>query len=126
MANLRRIALDRRTVLRGGFACLALPWLEAMQPAVTRPVERRPRAVFVFSPNGVHMDRWRPVGEGPDARFGPTMAALEPLAARATVFSGLEIDGGMASSHGSARHAKPPRSTVRRSRAMRRRLAMGR
>jgi len=106
MANLRRIAIDRRAVLRGGVACLALPWLDAMQPAMTRPVPAKPRAVFLFSPNGVNMDRWRPEGEGAEARFGPTMAALEPLTSRATVFSGLEIDGGRAHGDGPGDHAR--------------------
>jgi len=106
MPNLRRVALDRRTLLRGGAACLALPWLDAMLPAMTRPPQPKPRAVFVFSPNGMNMDRWRPQGEGAEATFGPTMAALEPLADRATVFSGLEIRGGWSHGDGPGDHAR--------------------
>ncbi|MEZ6037676.1 MAG: DUF1552 domain-containing protein [Planctomycetota bacterium] len=106
MPFLRRAALDRRTFLRGGAACVALPWLDAMLPALT-PLPARPkRAVFVFSPNGMHMQRWRPVGDGRAAKPGPTMAALEPLWSRVTVFRGLAIDGGRAHGDGPGDHAR--------------------
>jgi hypothetical protein len=106
MPNLRRVALERRTLLRGGAACMALPWLDAMLPALSPPPAGKPKAVFVFSPNGMNMDRWRPQGEGADAKFGPTMAALEPFAARTTVFSGLEIRGGWSHGDGPGDHAR--------------------
>lgn len=106
MPNLRRVALDRRTLLRGGAVSLALPWLDAMVPAMTQPPRSRPKAVFVFSPNGMDMDRWRPQGEGADAKLGQTMAALEPFADRLTVFSRLEIDGGWSHGDGPGDHAR--------------------
>ncbi|MGC6489088.1 MAG: DUF1552 domain-containing protein [Planctomycetota bacterium] len=106
MPSLRRVALDRRALLRGAGACVALPWLDAMLPAMTRAPRPRPRAVFVFSPNGMNMDRWRVRGADGATAPGPTLAPLGALAARATVFGGLEIRGGKALGDGPGDHAR--------------------
>ena len=106
MTNLRQKALDRRTLLRGGAACLALPWSEAMQPAMSRPAARRPRAVFVFTPNGVNMELWRSRDAAGAPGLGPTLAPLRPLRERMTVFGGLEISGGRSHGDGPGDHAR--------------------
>jgi hypothetical protein len=106
MPSLRRVALDRRTLLRGGAACLALPWLDAMLPALTRPVRPKPRAVFIYSPNGMNMAKWRPDGGGTDTKFGSTLAPLESIRKRVTVFSGLGINAGFAHGDGPGDHAR--------------------
>jgi hypothetical protein len=106
MRAFRGRALDRRTFLRGSGALLALPWLEAMRPALGRPPAPTPRCVFVFSPNGMHMAQWRPDGEGRTCRLQGTLAALQPLRDRVTVFSGLAIDGGRAHGDGPGDHAR--------------------
>lgn len=63
--------LSRRTLLRGAGAALALPWLDAMTPALAASagqLEAPPlRAAFLFMPNGVRPDHWTP--EGDDERF---------------------------------------------------------
>ncbi|MBK8099642.1 MAG: DUF1552 domain-containing protein [Planctomycetes bacterium] len=106
MRPFRQVALDRRTFLRGSGAALALPWLQAMTPAL-RPQPAPPRrAVFVFAPNGQHMPDWRPDGDGRAASLGPTMQALQPFRERLTVFSGLAIDGGRAHGDGPGDHAR--------------------
>ena len=106
MSNLRRVALDRRALLRGAGACLALPWLDAMLPAMSRAPRPRARAVFVFAPNGVNMDRWRVRDAFGAAGAGPTLAPLASLRERATVFGGLEIDGGKSHGDGPGDHAR--------------------
>jgi len=106
MRSCRGLALDRRTFLRGTGAMLALPWLDAMLPALGAPPARPPRCVFVFSPNGMHMDAWRPDGEGRNCKLGGTLAALAPLRSRLSVFSGLAIDGGRAHGDGPGDHAR--------------------
>lgn len=103
---MRRLALDRRTFLRGGAACLALPWLDAMQAACSAPPALARRALFVFSPNGMNMKHWRPDGEGRAAKFGATLAPLQSLRDRLTVLSGLAIDGGRAHGDGPGDHAR--------------------
>lgn len=106
MPPFRHLALDRRTFLRGAGAALALPWLDAMAPAL-RPTPPAPvRCLFVFSPNGMHQENWRPAGEGRAAKFGPTLAPLEPLRSRVTVWSGLALDGGRAHGDGPGDHAR--------------------
>ena len=58
--------IDRRTVLKGLGAAVALPWLEAMAPvASAAPAGKLPlRAAFLYVPNGVHMPDWTPEGRG--------------------------------------------------------------
>lgn len=106
MRPIRRLALDRRTFLRGSACAVALPWLDAMQPACSRPLAAPRRCVFVFSPNGMNMQHWRPEGLGPETRFGRTLEPLEPLRQRVSVFSGLAIDGGRAHGDGPGDHAR--------------------
>lgn len=106
MRVIHGLALDRRTFLRGGACCLALPWLDAMQPALRRPVASPVRSVFVFSPNGMNMARWRPEGEGRSTTLVHTLAPLQPLRDRITVFTGLALDGGRAHGDGPGDHAR--------------------
>ncbi|MBL9075892.1 MAG: DUF1552 domain-containing protein [Planctomycetes bacterium] len=106
MPSFRGRVLDRRTFLRGSGALLALPWLEAMRPAFVVPPREPTRCVFVFTPNGMHMQPWRPAGEGRVAVFGGTLEPLRPLRERVTVVSGLAIDGGRAHGDGPGDHAR--------------------
>ena len=63
---IRRLALSRRALLRGGAALVALPWLDAMRPALAGPAKgpERLRLAIVFAPNGQRMDTWTPKSEG--------------------------------------------------------------
>lgn len=106
MAVIRRLALDRRTFLRGSASILALPWLDAMAPACTPLPAATRRAMFVFSPNGMDMPRWQCKGEGRKAQFGETLAPLAAMRDRFTVFSGLALDGGRAHGDGPGDHAR--------------------
>jgi hypothetical protein len=99
-------SLDRRTFLRGAGAAVALPWLDAMVPALTRAPLPNAKCVFVFAPNGVNVSRWRPRGEGADTVLQGTLEPLVPLRERITVFSGLAIDGGWAHGDGPGDHAR--------------------
>ena len=64
-----RKALPRRTFLRGIGTAVALPFLDAMMPALARAQRRKPpvRMAFVYVPNGIDMRHWNPAYEG-DAR----------------------------------------------------------
>ena len=106
MPSIRRLALDRRTFLRGSAAALALPWLDAMQPALGRPFAAPTRCLFVSSPNGMHMAMWPPEGDGRTATLRNTLAPLQPLRSRLTVFTGLALDGGRAHGDGTGDHAR--------------------
>ena len=69
--------MNRRTVLRGLGASVALPWLDAMVPALgaTTPTKRF-GAVYV--PNGIAMHNWTPSSDSVGLEFKPI---LQPLAA---------------------------------------------
>jgi hypothetical protein len=90
--------LNRRTVLRGVGASIALPLLDAMIPAATALAKTaampKPRMGFVYFPHGAVMDHWSPTATGTD--FAMTKI-LEPAAkhrASMTIVSGLRNKGG--------------------------------
>src|SRR5947208_16362805 len=78
-----KIALPRRTFLRGMGAAVALPLLEAMVPAATAIAKTAatPRRRFgaVYIPHGAIMDQYRPTAEGTGFEFTPILKPLEPL-----------------------------------------------
>src|SRR5688572_19375309 len=98
-----KLALPRRTFIRGAGVALGLPLLDAMVPALTarsrtaaQPV-RRFGAVYV--PNGASIDiqmpadqvydRWTPAGEGGELQLSPILQPLKAHRDRITVMSGL-------------------------------------
>ncbi len=96
VVNKRSVELTRRTVLRGMGAAIALPWLEAMGPAVRQAAgapagsEIPRRIAFLYVPNGVHMPDWTPAEAGADFQLPPTLGALEPFRQDLIVLSGLQ------------------------------------
>ncbi|MEO2034532.1 MAG: DUF1552 domain-containing protein [Planctomycetaceae bacterium] len=107
---MRSTQINRRTVLRGIGAGLSLPLLEAMQPFVARASSVTPtpplRTAFVFFPNGVILDPWRPIGEGQDYEFGATMESLKDYHDDITVFTGLAQHHARANGDGAGDHAR--------------------
>src|SRR5262249_20615292 len=104
--------MSRRTVLRGLGASLALPWLEAMGPAMSwadapAPARRAPnRLAFVYVPNGKNMREWTPRADG---ALGDLPSILEPLANikdPATVLTGLTADKARPNGDGPGDHAR--------------------
>lgn len=113
---MRAPLVDRRTVLRGVGAVIALPWLDAMAPRgiVTRaamaaggaPAAPPVRVAYVFFPNGVNVNAWAPaVGESTWSAAG----ALEPLApfhGRISMHVGLAHANAAALGDGPGDHAR--------------------
>ena len=92
MATIFKIAIPRRTFLRGVGATLALPVLDAMTPAFAAPSTRPTRMAFMQTPNGIFNlgGEWTPKATGANWELTRT---LEPLAAfkdRMVVISGLD------------------------------------
>src|SRR3954471_1413974 len=89
-----KLHLPRRTFLRGAGTMLALPFLDAMVPALSamqntaaKPV-RRFGTVYVG--NGKNMAKWTPATEGAGFEFSPTLKPLEPLRDHLVVVTGLD------------------------------------
>ena len=91
--TITKLALPRRTFLRGIGASLALPLLDAMVPAATALAQTAANPVrrlgFVYIPNGVIQDQWVPATTGAGFDFSPTLSPLAPFRDRLLVASGL-------------------------------------
>ncbi|MGA2214019.1 MAG: DUF1552 domain-containing protein [Bryobacteraceae bacterium] len=99
--------LDRRAVLRGMGAALALPFLDAMAPAFAQGSSSKPvRLGFVYVPNGIIASAWNPTGEGAGFQFNSTMQALEPFREHTLVLSGLAQLKGRSYGDGGGDHAR--------------------
>src|SRR6476646_155518 len=72
--------LSRRTFMRGTLgATVALPFLDAMIPALSAAPTSPFRFGAVYFPCGVWPDTWHPDKEGSDFAFKPVMQPLEPF-----------------------------------------------
>ena len=80
--------LSRREALRGLGATIALPWLDAMTPALAARERRPVRLVCIemvhgaagSSEIGVRKNLWAPAAAGRDFDLGPTsLSPLEPF-----------------------------------------------
>src|SRR5688572_16107091 len=86
--------VSRRTVLKGVGASIALPLLDAMNPAATAwaqtPAGAPPkRLAFIGFPHGAIMDRWSPAQTGANYEMSPILQPLEPFRQHLTIVSGL-------------------------------------
>ena len=81
-------------MLKGVGATIALPLLDAMNPAATAwaqtPAGSTPkRFAFVGFPHGAIMDRWSPEQTGTDYEMSPILEPLAPFRQHLTIVSGL-------------------------------------
>lgn len=97
--------IDRRTVLKGFGATLALPFLESMMPqgVLAASAPKTPiRTAFIFVPNGINMDHWVPVGN--DLPY--TLQPLQSLKNKFNIMSGLAQRNAFALGDGPGDHAR--------------------
>lgn len=87
---IKKIALPRRTFLQGMGAAVALPFLDAMLPAMRAQSKGVPRFTAIYFGNGANMFEWTPATEGVGFEFSPTLKPLEAFRNRTIVFSGLD------------------------------------
>jgi hypothetical protein len=90
-----KIALPRRTFLRGLGAAVALPLLDAMVPALTAAAQTAARPVrrlgFVYLPMGMNPLPWTPAEVGRLTELSPSLAPLAPFLDQLTVITNLEL-----------------------------------
>ncbi len=97
-------SLPRRTFLKGLGACLSLPLLDAMIPALSAAEEtpaspaKLRRLGFVYMPMGCDVTRWTPPGDRLD-ELSPTLEPLAPIKEHVTAISNLELKNSYPGTH---------------------------
>jgi hypothetical protein len=90
--------LDRRMVLRGAGASIALPLLDAMIPAATSlaatAAAPKVRMGFVYFPHGAVQQHWVPTKTGTDFEISKILEPTKKHRASMTIVSGLRNKGG--------------------------------
>ncbi|MBL8239391.1 MAG: DUF1552 domain-containing protein [Bryobacterales bacterium] len=113
--------LDRRMLLRGAGAAIAMPFLDAMRPALAASAKatKAHRLGVVYVPNGIWMKDWLPEKTGADFAFPRIMKPLEKFREDIVVVSGLSNHaavkakgGGHAKASGSFLSCAQPKYTA--------------
>jgi hypothetical protein len=104
---LSRKALSRRTFLKGAGTAVALPFLDAMIPAlVAQSVAPPIRMAFVYVPNGIDMRYWNPSYEGELQELPRTLKPMEPFKKDITLLGNLTHNSGRALLDGPGDHGR--------------------
>jgi len=104
-----KLALDRRTFLRGAGVALALPFLDAMVPALSPPQPRPARSVWgsCTCPTGCSCRISHPKGtSGAAYTMTPVLKPLEALREHVVVVSGLSNMPVLANDQGGGVHTR--------------------
>src|SRR5437762_12740225 len=104
-----KMAMPRRTFLRGMGLTMALPLLESMVPAATPLVRTAANPVrrlgFVFMPMGCDIPRWTPPGENRLDELSPILSSLAPVKEHVTAITNLELQNAYPGSHATSNSA---------------------
>ncbi len=105
---LTRKTIPRRIFLRGMGSAVALPFLDAMIPAMARAksAQRPVRTAFVYVPNGIDMRNWTLDYEGPLNSLKPTLEPLAPYKKDVTILGNLTHNTGRALLDGPGDHGR--------------------
>lgn len=95
--------VQRRDLLRGVGATLALPWLEAMAPAASSMPKR---LMVVYAPSGKIMPYWTPTSAEPGFALPRTLQPLARHRQHLSVLSHLAAHQGNALGDGGGDHAR--------------------
>ena len=106
---------SRRGFLRGLGAAVALPALESFRPLLAAGAERAIattasgaplRMAYLYIPNGVNLDLWRPKGTTSSYMMGETFKSMESLREDFQIYTGLEQQNAAAGGDGAGDHAR--------------------
>jgi hypothetical protein len=88
--------LPRRTFLRGALgAVVAMPFLDAMIPALSAQASKRPfRFGAIYVPNGIYPQLWHPDTTGSAFEFKQIMQPLEAYRSHLVTISGMKAPDG--------------------------------
>jgi hypothetical protein len=102
-----KMALPRRTFLRGIGATLALPLLDAMVPALSAATPKpAPRLAFFYAPNGTYLPNFFPKTVGTEFELTPVLKPLEAVRDRIVIVGGLSNKGAENLSEGGGVHTR--------------------
>ena len=108
-----KVALPRRTFLRGLGVAIGLPLLDAMIPALSAGAKAGTparRLGFIYAPDGMAItsavDYWKPKVEGATLEMSPILKPLEPYRGRLVVVSGLSQKQAEAMGDGNGDHTR--------------------
>jgi hypothetical protein len=102
-----KLSLDRRTFLRGIGATIALPFLDAMAPALANAAAPPMRLGFVYVPNGMFLPNFHPAGAGGKTfELTPVLQPIEPVRKHVVVVSGLSNMPVLANDQGGGVHTR--------------------
>ncbi|HVF39205.1 MAG TPA: DUF1552 domain-containing protein, partial [Gemmatimonadaceae bacterium] len=85
-----KLALPRRTFIRGMGAAVALPFLDAMVPAMRAQSKVAPRFAAIYCGNGCNMSDFTPAAEGLGFDLSPTLKPIEAFRDQLVVVTGLD------------------------------------
>lgn len=107
---------SRRGFLRGLGAAVSLPALECFRPLMAAETAGRAlattasgaplRMAYLYIPNGVNVERWRPKGTTSSYKMGPTFAPMEALREDFQIYTGFEQKAAAADGDGPGDHAR--------------------
>jgi hypothetical protein len=106
---------SRRGFLRGLGASVALPALDIFRPLLAAGVERAVattasgaplRMAYLYIPNGVNLEFWRPKGGNSSYKMGETFKPMEALRNDFQIFTGFEQKNASAGGDGAGDHAR--------------------
>ena len=107
MAIITGKAMPRRTFLRGmGATAVALPFLDAMVPALAAAPKAPVRLAFLYVPNGIDMKNWNVAQEGPLGEFPRIMKPLEAFRDDMIQLGNLTHNSGRALLDGAGDHGR--------------------
>jgi hypothetical protein len=102
-----KMSMPRRTFLRGVGAAIALPWLDAMRPALSAATVSPQRLGFFYVPNGMYLPNFHPVGNGGTSfELTPVLTPLAPVRDHIVVISGLSNMPVLANDQGGGVHTR--------------------
>ena len=106
---------NRRGFLRGLGAFVALPAMESFRPLMAAAAERAVattasgaplRMAYLYIPNGVNLEHWRPSGTTASYKMGKTFKPMEALRNDFQIFTGFEQQFAAANGDGPGDHAR--------------------
>lgn len=96
----RNTALNRRLLLQGMGAAVALPWLESGHLLGTEKEVTPPRRFgCLFWGDGIHPAEWWSKGDGAEMELGPAFESLEEVKQKVNFFHGLQHPGSVCGGH---------------------------